>query len=71
MNKGMAILKEIAKYKKRSLHEIGRLSGESRSMIYTRQDTDDIKVEVLKKYLKVLGCELIIQDRFSNAFWKI
>ena len=65
------VLNFILKYKKRSLHWLGKQCHESKSQIYNRKASGDLKVEVLKKYADVLDCDIYIKDRHSPAEWKL
>ena len=65
------VLHFIVKYKGRSYHWLGKQCGESRSQIYNRKASGDSKVEVLKKYMDALGCDIYIRDRDSPTEWKL
>lgn len=65
------VLDFVLKYKKKSYHWLGRQCGESKSQIYNRKASGDMKIEVLKKYADALGCDLYLKDRHSPTEWKL
>lgn len=63
------LIELIAEYKGRTFRWLGEQCGESKSQIYNRKAAEDIKVEVLKKYVKKLDCHIEIVDNYSPARW--
>lgn len=67
----MELVKYIAKKKKRSMAWLSRANGESQNQVYARMTAGDVKFEVWKRYLKSLGCEIVVRDLYSPDEWRI
>lgn len=67
----MELVRHIAKRKGKSLAWLGRTNGESQNQVYARMSVGDPKVEVLKRYLKSLGCEIVVRDLYSPDEWRL
>lgn len=61
-NRAMMIVETLRRQKRLPKSAL-MARDKSRTKYYERMDAVDVKVNVLKGYLEMMGCELIVRDR--------
>ena len=66
MNNAMKVVEQLRERKK--LPKSKMLLGGARSKYYAQMEADDIKVDDFKRYLNLLGYDLVIRERTVLPF---
>ena len=66
MNRAMEVVEQLRNRKGKKKSEM--VLGGARSTYYAQLEAEDIKVSDFKRYLNLLGYDLVIREREMNAF---